>query len=125
MYKVFQFRLSEEARDHLNTVGWGGEFAPFPEIEIQAKVFGLGGSKHYKPWMEDHYKEVAEITGENLSMEDVFNVGNGYGKEGTCLRRFLPMHSMSVGDIVVGPIGNAYMCDSEGWGHIENFKRVA
>ena len=123
MHKVFQFRLSKEARDHLNKVGWDGDFCEFPEIQIQRDVSFDGGSCLYKPWMEEFYTEVALIQGA-LFMEDVFAIGNGYGVDGTSITRYKPMHSISIGDIVVnGKTGNAYMCDSEGWSNIENFKR--
>ena len=124
MHKVFQFRMSNAARDHLNSVGWSGDFGEFPEIKIQRDVAGLGGSEHYESWMEEFYTEVALIEGAE-TMADVFNIGNGYGGAGTCITRYKPTHSMSVGDIVVGPYGNAFMCDSVGWGNIEGFKEAA
>ena len=126
MYQVFQFRLSEEARDHLNTVGWGGDFGDFPEIAIMRDVSFAGGSDKFEPWMEEYYTEVALIQSvEMLTMNNVFHIGNGYGVTGASITKYKPMHSMSIGDIVIAPYGNAYMCDSEGWTHIENFKKAA
>jgi hypothetical protein len=124
MYRVFQFRLSDAARDHLNSVGWDGDFGKFPEIKIQRDVSFMGGSEKFEPWMEEFYTEVALIEGAE-TMEDVFAIGNGYGDAGTCITKYKPMHSMSVGDIVIGPYGNAYMCDSVGWTNIEGFKEAA
>ena len=120
-YTLYQFHLSEEARNHLNTVGWGGDFGDFPEIAIMQNVSFAGGSKNYESWMEEFYTEVALIEGAE-TMEDVFHIGNGYGGAGTCITKYKRMHSMSVGDIVIGPNANAYMCDGEGWSNIQNFK---
>ena len=121
-YNLFQFKLSDDARDHLNSVGWDGDFSKFPEIAIQRDVSFMGGSEKFEPWMEEYYIEVAKIEGA-IQMEDVFAIGNGYGGAGTCITKYKPMHSMSVGDIVVSEsTGLAYMCDSEGWSNIENFK---
>ena len=47
-YLIHQFHLSDAARDHLNSVGWDGDFGDFPEIVIQRDVKFMGGSKHYR-----------------------------------------------------------------------------
>lgn len=118
-YIIHQFHLSNEASDHLNKVGWGGDFGDFPEIKIHRDVKFSGGSKHYEPWMEEHFTSVARVTGVD-TLEDVFHVGNGYGPEGSCIQKFTRMHSVSVGDIVVNEkCGTAWMVDGEGWSHID------
>jgi hypothetical protein len=118
-YVIHQFHLSDAARDHLNSVGWDGDFGDFPEIRIQRDVKFMGGSKNYAPWMEDHYESVARVTGAE-TVEDVFHVGNGYGPAGTCIQKFTRMHSVSVGDIIVNEkCGTAWMCESEGWSNID------
>ena len=117
-YLIHQFHLSDAARDHLNSVGWSGDFGEFPEIVIQRDV-KFGGSEKFEPWMEDHFTSVARVTGVD-NLEDVFHVGNGYGPEGSCIQKFTRMHSVSVGDIIVNEkCGTAWMCESEGWNNID------
>ena len=117
-YLIHQFHLSNEASDHLNKVGWSGDFGDFPEIKIQRDV-KFSGSENFEPWMEDHFASVARVTGVD-TLEDVFHVGNGYGPEGSCIQKFTRMHSVSVGDIIVNEkCGTAWMCDSEGWSNID------
>ena len=118
-YLIHQFHLSDAARDHLNSVGWSGDFGNFPEIAIQRDVKFMGGSKNYAPWMEGHFESVARVTGVD-NLEDVFHVGNGYGPEGSCIQKFTRMHSVSVGDIIVNEkCGTAWMVDGEGWSNID------
>lgn len=117
-YLIHQFHLSNEASDHLNKVGWDGDFGDFPEIKIQRDV-KFGGSEHYESWMEDHFTSVARVTGVD-NLEDVFHVGNGYGPEGSCIEKFTRMHSVSVGDIIVNEkCGTAWMVESAGWSNVD------
>ena len=74
-YLIHQFHLSNEASDHLNKVGWGGDFGEFPEIVIQRDV-KFSGSENYESWMEGHFESVARVTGVD-TLEDVFHVGKG------------------------------------------------
>ena len=118
-YLIHQFHLSNEASEHLHKAGWGGDFGDFPEIAIQRDVKFSGGSEHYESWMEEHFTSVARVTGVDY-LEDVFDVGNGYGPEGSCIQKFTRMHSVSVGDIIVNEkCGTAWMCESEGWSNID------
>jgi hypothetical protein len=115
-YVIYQFKLSEEAKSHLNSVGWDGDFTEFPEIMIKRDVSFANGSEKYEPWMGDYYKTVARVTGTANCLEDVFNIGNGYGKCGASIQRFCQMHSVSVGDIIVNEKeGTSFMCDPIGW----------
>ena len=117
-YLIHQFHLSNEASDHLNSVGWDGDFGDFPEIAIHRDV-KFSGSENFEPWMEDHFTSVARVTGVD-TLEDVFHTGNGYGPEGSCIQKFTRMHSVSVGDIIVNEkCGTAWMCESEGWSNID------
>jgi len=117
-YLIHQFHLSDKASDHLNSVGWGGDFGDFPEIAIQRDV-KFSGSENYEPWMEEHFTSVARVTGVD-TLEDVFHVGNGYGPEGSCIQKFTRMHSVSVGDIIVNEkCGTAWMIDGQGWSNID------
>lgn len=59
----------------------------------------------------DAYEHVATIEAEDL--EDVFRVGN-IGPEEQ-IARIKPMHSVSVGDIIVDPKGHAFIVKSFGF----------
>ena len=118
-YLIHQFHLSKQASDHLNKVGWDGDFGDFPEIAIQRDVKFMGGSKNYEPWMENHFASVARVTGVD-TLEDVFHIGNGFGVDGASIQKFVRMHSVSVGDIVVNEkCGTAWMVDGEGWSNVD------
>ena len=117
-YLIHQFHLSDAASDHLNSVGWGGDFGDFPEIAIQRDV-KFSGSENYESWMEEHFTPVARVEGVD-TLEDVFHVGNGYGPAGSSIQKFTRMHSVSVGDIVVNEkCGTAWMVDGLGWSNID------
>jgi len=117
-YLIHQFHLTDDARDHLNAVGWGGDFEKYPEIAIQRDV-KFNGGEMYAPWMEEYFTSVARVTGVD-TLEDVFHVGNGYGPEGSCIQKFTRMHSVSVGDIIVNEkCGTAWMCERTGWSNID------
>ena len=117
-YLIHQFHLSDKASDHLNSVGWGGDFGDFPEIAIQRDV-KFNGSENYEPWMEEHFTSVARVEGVD-TLEDVFHVGNGYGPAGSSIQKFTRMHSVSVGDIIVNEkCGTAWMVDGQGWSNID------
>jgi len=121
-YLIHQFHLSNEASDHLNKVGWCGDFGDFPEIAIHRDV-KFSGSENFEPWMEEHFTSVARVTGVD-TLEDVFHVGNGYGPEGSCIQKFTRMHSVSVGDIIVNEkCGTAWMVDGEGWSNVDFGKK--
>ena len=71
-YLIHQFHLSNEASDHLNSVGWDGDFGDFPEIVIQRDVKFMGGSKNYEPWMETHFASVASCNGVLITLKMCF-----------------------------------------------------
>lgn len=123
-FTIFQFIASDAAIDHLNTVGWGGDFGSYPELAIQRDVKFMGGSKAFQPWMFAHYYVVANIKYAQ-GLEDVFHIGNGYGDQSQLERIAERMHSVSVGDIVLCHDTNTYyMCDSVGWTQI-NIREAA
>jgi len=68
----------------------------------------------------DMYSLVAVIDGDNL--DDVFEYGN-IGPEEK-INRLGPMHSVSVGDIIVDPQGKAFAVASVGFDEVEDFRGV-
>lgn len=108
-FKLFQFQVSDELHNRINALGWTRE-----DPEIMAKLEASMGNAY--PGLEcGLYKHVATITADDL--EGVFHVGN-VGPE-SCIDRIdhdtHPMHSVSVGDIVIDPMKNAYVVASMGF----------
>jgi hypothetical protein len=100
-FYVFQINLSDEDYEigeyknrYLNTM-----MSPTPDA-IRAA--------------ESMYEMVAEIDAEDL--EQVFEIGN-IGPEKN-IKRLKPMHSVSVGDVILNSEGKAFYVDSYGFGSV-------
>lgn len=85
-----------------------------PRVVVDRDVKFFHGSAMFTPEMFEHYQNVAMIDAPNL--EAVFHVGNVGPEER--ITRLAPMHSISVGDIVLGSDGY-FMCDPMGWTQLE------
>ena len=104
-YTVFQLSLSE-----VDTQSWEGQRI----LELK-----LRGSKSFTAWMSEYYREAAIIVADSL--EDTFDIGNGYGDENHIIR-LGAMRSMSVGDVVYcHSTGTYHMCDPFGWTQLLSF----
>ena len=112
-FNIFQFKISSEAADHLNLVGWDGDHGEFAtDIKITRDV-SCFGSARWEPVMAAKYNLVAECEASNL--EDVFHMGNGYGDQSK-FTKIANMHSLSVGDLVeCVDTGDVMMVDPAGW----------
>ena len=92
-FDLYQFAFTKEMMDEVNA----------PELKEYPDFYKKYMDTTFKPTAEailaakSHYVKVAEIEARNF--EDVFNVGN-IGPEGQ-INRLAPMHSISVGDVVV------------------------
>lgn len=120
-YTVYQFSLSRAARDAVNSVGWTEAQAQFPEVKIQQLV-KFQGSEGFSAWMSEYYTPVAHIDAPNL--DAVFHIGNvGTGLQ---LQRLGPMHSVSVGDVILDRTDGTYhMVDSYGFTQLLSFTEQA
>lgn len=117
-YTVFQFKLSREARNVVNTVGWLEAEKQFPEVAIQRDVLFSGGSEYFSAWMSEYYNPVCNIDASDL--DDVFHIGN-IGPEES-IERLAPMHSVSVGDVIRdNDMGTYHMVDGEGFTQLLSF----
>ena len=117
-YTVLQFHMSDDARNHLNSVGWGGDFGRYPELAIQRDVKFSGGSEGFSSWMSKYFVAVSDIDAGDL--EGVFHVGN-MGPEEKINRRS-KMHSVSVGDVVrCNRTGTFHMVDGCGFTQLLSF----
>ena len=116
MFSVYQARISMEAKDRINAVGWGGDHGAYEmEARIQRDVKFMSGSKAYVPEMSEHYSLVALCEAKNL--DQVFEIGNLHTDRMQIVDR---MHSVSVGDIIdCHDTGDCFMVDPEGFTKIE------
>ena len=90
-YAVYQFRLNDEQRQHVDEGGW--EAAPEHYLDIRD---GTATPEQYRSAFP-HFTHVANVEARDL--EDVFETGNGFGSGR--LERIAPrMTSVSVGDLV-------------------------
>ncbi len=112
-FNIFQFKISKEASDHLNEVGFDGDLGEFEtDVKIQRDVT-FWGSESWEPSMAAKYNLVAKCEASNL--EDVFHMGNGYGDQ-SMFTKIAEMRSLSVGDLVeCVDTGDVLMVDPEGW----------
>lgn len=85
-----------------------------PRVIVDRDVKFFRGSECFTPEMFEHYVHVSNIDAANL--EQVFHIGNMGPEER--IERLAPMHSISIGDIVLGD-GGYFMCDPMGWTPIE------
>ena len=117
-YTVLQFRLSDEAGDAVNSVGWTDAMKQFPEVEIQLNVSFSGGSDGFKSWMSEYYNPVCNIDASDL--DGVFHIGNMGPEES--IERLDRMHSVSVGDVIRdNELGTYYMVDGVGFTQLLSF----
>lgn len=102
-FKVFQFQLNDQDTDLVNKEGWNAS----PKLQAYMNVrFGK-----WAPIAHKYYDLVAEIEAANL--EQVFDIGN-IGPESAITRR-APMHSVSVGDIIMNDQGDMHLVASMGF----------
>ena len=110
MFKVYQVQVPREQFDAVNELGWAEAMEKFPAVE--AHMACHRGSEGFVPEAHSQfYQHVCNIDATDL--EDVFRIGNMGPEES--IERLAPMHSVSVGDIVVSPDGVAHMVDNFGF----------
>jgi len=112
MYKVFQIRLSDADVDMINEHGHNSVPKQKAKMDmILAEDINVPASQAFK---DGYFEHVANINANDL--EDVFEVGN-IGPEEQ-IERFKPMHSISVGDIVIDESGNKSVVASLGFQNV-------
>ena len=108
-YTVYQIELSKAIVNEVNQLGDHLKACDaFPSYNA---YFQTRWGK-WEPEFLAYYTLVAEINTDDL--EEVFEVGNGYGDQSK-LRRISPMHSVSVGDLVRNAKGEWFLCAPVGW----------
>jgi hypothetical protein len=107
VYRVMQIGLTDAQVEEVNTV------KPYPAWYDRrlATTFKPTSATIFAAW--DDYQTVAFITADDL--DQVFDIGN-IGPEDS-IERMGPMHSISVGDVIVDARYNmAWYVDSHGFG---------
>jgi hypothetical protein len=95
-YQVYQMNFRNVPEALLNIT-----FRPNAEMIVNAK---------------NYYQKVAVIEAEGF--DDVFAISN-LGEEEHLITRLAPMHSVSVGDVIVDEAGKAVFVDMFGFGEVQ------
>jgi hypothetical protein len=96
-FEVYQLKLNNDSEEDLFNV----KFCPTAELIVNAK---------------NKYQKVAVIQAENF--DHVFEISN-LGEEEHLITRLSPMHSVSVGDVLVNEAGKAVFVDNYGFGNVQ------
>jgi hypothetical protein len=117
-FQLHQVHITSFLSNEMNRLGFKDAAATYTKVAAYLGI--MHGTQGFKPEFWADYAHVATITAENL--EGVFEVGN-IGPEDK-IKRHLPMHSVSVGDIV--SLGGVYwMVEPCGYKEIEVGQEVA
>ena len=113
-YKIFQIQLTDAEVAMINANGH--DSVPKQKLRLDISMsFGKPVDGLVKKAFEKgYYEHVSNITADSL--EGVFHVGNMGPEEN--IERFLPMHSLSVGDVVEDAEGVRHMVASFGFEEI-------
>lgn len=115
MFKVYQIQVPREQFDEVNKIGWTEAMVKFPAVEAHMACTMNGSEGFVSEAHSQFYQHVCNIDASDL--EDVFRIGNVGPEE--AIERLAPMHSVSVGDIVVDDQGDAFIVDSFGFEPVE------
>jgi len=100
-YAIWQIKLSKKQIDLINEKGHDAVPQHLAKINMQLHAWGNLAELAHEAVTNGFYTHVANIEAHNP--EHVFNIGNiGYEEE---IERLAPMHSISVGDVIVDPDG--------------------
>jgi hypothetical protein len=94
VYKIWQINLTDEEIVIINGMGHGA--VPKNVLRLRVDIADDKQTLVAEAFEKGYYEHVANITADSL--EGVFRVGNIGPEEN--IERFLPMHSVSVGDVV-------------------------
>jgi len=112
-FKIFQINFTDAEVDVINSNGSSGKYVLRMKIEMS---FGKPVGHLVKEAFEKgYYEHVSNITADSL--EGVFHVGNMGPEEN--IERFAPMHSLSVGDVVLDENGMYHMVASFGFDTVD------
>jgi len=116
VYKIWQINLTDAEIDTINAIG---DHGAVPKNMLRMKIemsFGKPvGDLVKEAFEKGYYEHVSNITADSL--EGVFHVGNMGPEED--IERFAPMHSLSVGDVVLDQDGMFHMVASFGFDAVD------
>ena len=124
-FKLYNFdRLTREEADFINKNGHGS----LPKHEVRLDL-GFGTDDENRPevlklvresFEKGWFNHVANLTVDNI--EDVFRLTNDprvtAEEYESSVEKLLPMHSVSVGDVVENESGEKFLTDRFGWTRI-------
>lgn len=108
--KLYQIYVSRAECDAANR----GEMSEKMKASRDAMCLGYFAGREF-------YTHVADLATDDL--EEAFGIGN-IGPEEK-ITRYAPMHSVSVGDVLVNDAGQAYIVQNIGFAHLDNWKEAA
>jgi hypothetical protein len=119
--KTFQIHQIRITQAQVNLINETGDHAAVPENALKQKMsFARGrlGGYAAEALNAGYYTHVADITAEDI--DHVFEIGN-IGPESNIDRFvFCQMHSISVGDVIVGDDGTVNVVDTFGFVEINS-----
>ncbi len=114
-FKLYQNHPSHAILNEMNRLGREAAMAEYPRVKAYVEVMWSGGSEYWKPEYFAFYENVSNIEADSL--DGVFEIGNIGPEEN--IERFLPMHSVSVGDIIENEEGEFWIVDGCGFAKVE------
>ena len=114
MFRLLQIQVPREEFDAVNEMGWTAAAEKFPKVEAHLAV--TSGSDGFVDSYMSLYTHVSDIYVE--TPEQAFHTHNNpYGsqEEEDKIVRYERQHSMSVGDILIGPNDEVLFCDNMGF----------
>jgi len=109
-YSIYQIRLTNLERDVIN--GMENPHTDHPKFKAYHDAHAENFDK-----AKGFYEKVAEI--EATDLENVFHVSNS-GQSEENITRLAPMHSISVGDVIVDGAGVQYGVAGFGFDEVQN-----
>jgi len=106
-YEIFQIVLSRSQINEINSGATPEYYDLYRDTRFEPSAEQIVAAKHL-------YNKVAVIAANNLN--EVFHIGNVGPEES--IQRLAPMHSLSVGDVIVDENGVAKFVDSFGFGDV-------
>ncbi|MEL0099539.1 MAG: hypothetical protein VW907_08295 [Opitutae bacterium] len=116
VYKIWQINLTDEEVDTINAAG-SHNAVPKNVLRLDINMSHGEPVGHLvkEAFEKGYYEHVSNITADSL--EGVFHIGNVGPEEN--IERFKPMHSLSVGDVVLDQDGMFHMVASFGFDAVD------
>lgn len=113
--KVYQITAIREISGQINELGWEAAAKKFVEVRAHLEC-SFKGSAGFQEDFTKSYRHVADVLTDDP--EHAFSLMNQWDAPDAIVQHGLPVHSLSVGDILVKDDGTALMVDSVGFNNI-------